>query len=90
MQILGIRYRSRNAILTGLYPYHTGLQVTILMLFCIKEFLTRPFTLTCLQHYVITMKQNASVPLNVKLLPEYLRHAGYATHMVGKYIALHC
>ncbi|KAK6644627.1 hypothetical protein RUM43_000895 [Polyplax serrata] len=53
---------SRSALLTGLYPIHTGMQ-----------------------GYPLKGGENRTLPLSVKLLPEYLRELGYRTHMVGKW-----
>lgn len=38
-----------------------------------------------MQHYVIVSSEPYGVGLEEKFLPEYLREAGYNTHMVGKW-----
>lgn len=38
-----------------------------------------------LQHFVIFDAQASAVPLNLTLLPEYLKKGGYDTHMIGKW-----
>ncbi|XP_054932001.1 arylsulfatase B-like isoform X2 [Dermacentor andersoni] len=53
---------SRAAIMTGLYPIHTGMQ-----------------------HFVIKMSEPRGLPLNLKLLPEWLNDLGYTSYMLGKW-----
>ncbi|CAG7732843.1 unnamed protein product [Allacma fusca] len=38
-----------------------------------------------LQHYVITGGTEEGLPLNEKVLPEYLHDLGYETHLIGKW-----
>ncbi|XP_059622848.1 arylsulfatase B-like [Phlebotomus argentipes] len=40
---------------------------------------------TGMQYYVIAADEARSVPLSEKLLPQYLKEAGYKTHMAGKW-----
>lgn len=38
-----------------------------------------------MQHYVIASEQPWGLGLDQKLIPEYMREAGYRTHIVGKW-----
>ncbi|KAH9370083.1 hypothetical protein HPB48_001960 [Haemaphysalis longicornis] len=53
---------SRAALMSGLYPIHTGMQ-----------------------SLVIQTAEAWGFPLDVKLMPQYFKDLGYATHMVGKW-----
>ncbi|KAH6939632.1 hypothetical protein HPB50_020233 [Hyalomma asiaticum] len=53
---------SRAALMTGLYPIHTGMQ-----------------------SMVIQVAEAWGLPLQFKLMPQYFKDLGYATHMVGKW-----
>ncbi|KAM7296263.1 arylsulfatase B-like [Ixodes scapularis] len=53
---------SRGALMSGLYPIHTGLQ-----------------------HSVQNPGQPWGLPINLTIMPEYLKSLGYATHMIGKW-----
>ncbi|KAH8038686.1 hypothetical protein HPB51_002830 [Rhipicephalus microplus] len=53
---------SRAALMTGLYPIHTGMQ-----------------------SLVIQVAEAWGLPLQFKLMPQYFKDLGYATHMVGKW-----
>ncbi|KAH9377954.1 hypothetical protein HPB48_011932 [Haemaphysalis longicornis] len=52
---------SRSALMTGLYPIHTGTQ-----------------------HYVIMPAEPWGLPLEHKIMPQYLKDLDYETHIVGK------
>ncbi|XP_042148472.1 LOW QUALITY PROTEIN: arylsulfatase B [Ixodes scapularis] len=53
---------SRAALLTGMYPIHTGMQ-----------------------HSVLFQEEPRGLPLNLKLLPQWLGDLGYDAHIIGKW-----
>ncbi|CAN7988134.1 unnamed protein product, partial [Ixodes hexagonus] len=53
---------SRGALMSGLYPIHTGLQ-----------------------HSIALPAEPWGLPLNVTIMPQYLKELGYTSHMVGKW-----
>ncbi|XP_055337797.1 arylsulfatase B-like [Paramacrobiotus metropolitanus] len=53
---------SRVALMTGKYPFRTGMQ-----------------------RLVLQIGEDRALPLEEKLLPEYLKDLGYSTHIIGKW-----
>ena len=70
---------SRAALMTGLYPWRFGEKLTkfiwIMGIF---------FLMTGMQRGAVERFQPDGLNTSLKILPEYLKEAGYSTHAVGK------
>ena len=78
---------SRAALMTGLYPWRIGMQrgaierCSMSMSHCHSQLISRS---------VVTRFQPDGLNTSLKLLPEYLQEAGYATHALGKWHLGYC
>ena len=68
---------SRAALMTGLYPWRFGEKLTGVWKFCLKD-------MTGMQRGAVERFQPDGLNTSLKILPEYLKEAGYSTHAVGK------
>ena len=68
---------SRAALLTGIYPYKFGFQV--------MDSLYTSFLIILIYQRGFGKNVPEGLPLNLKILPEYLKDLGYTTHGFGKW-----